>query len=180
MPRLKEKYKNEIVSSLSTKLGIKNVNAIPKLSKIVVNMGLGQAVADAKLIQNATQDMAAITGQKPVVTKAKKAIANFKLRQGMPIGCKVTLRNERMYEFLDRLVNVALPRVRDFKGVSIKAFDKDGNYTLGVKEHIIFPEIDFDKVDKILGMNITFVTTAKDKTHAKELLGQLGVPFRDR
>ncbi|MCB0326440.1 MAG: 50S ribosomal protein L5 [Bdellovibrionales bacterium] len=180
LPRLKEKYLKEIVPKLSQTLGVKNVHAIPKVSKVVVNMGLGQAVADAKVLQSAVEDMASITGQRPVVTKAKKAIANFKLRQGMPIGCMVTLRDVKMYEFMDRLVNVALPRVRDFKGVSNKAFDKDGNYTLGIKEHIIFPEIDFDKVDKILGMNITFVTTAKDKTQAKELLGELGVPFRGR
>jgi len=160
------------------RFGYKNVMQAPRLEKIVVNMGLGEAVANPKLIESATKELAAITGQKPVVTRAKKSIAGFKLREGMPIGVKVTLRRERMWEFLDRLISLSIPRVRDFRGVSPRAFDGAGNYTLGLKEQIVFPEIDFDKVDKIKGMNITMVTTAKTNEEAKELLAQLGMPFR--
>jgi large subunit ribosomal protein L5 len=160
------------------RFGYKNPMQVPRVRKIVVNMGLGEAVGNPKLIDGAVADLSAITGQKPVVTRAKKSIATFKLREGMPIGAKVTLRRERMWEFLDRLVSLSLPRVRDFRGISPRAFDGAGNYTLGLKEQIVFPEIDFDKVDKIKGMNITVVTTAGSNEEAKELLGQLGMPFR--
>lgn len=178
MARLKEKYKTEVAGALAKEFGIKNPMAVPKITKIVVNMGLGEASSNAKVLETATEELKAITGQKPVVTKAKKSIAAFKLRQGMNIGAMVTLRGDRMYEFLDRLISVALPRVRDFRGVSAKAFDGRGNYTLGVREQLIFPEIDFNKVDKTRGMNITIVTTAKNDEQARSLLKQLGMPFR--
>lgn len=179
MARLKEKYVSEIAPALQQKFAYKNVMQIPHLEKIVINMGLGEAIGNSKAIDAAVGDIMKITGQKPVVTRAKKSIAAFKLRAGMSIGVKVTLRGERMYEFLDRLMNVALPRVRDFRGVSDKAFDGRGNYTLGVKEQLIFPEIEYDKIDKIRGMDIVFVTTAKTDEEARELLRQLGMPFRD-
>lgn len=156
-----------------------NIMEVPKLEKVVINMGLGEAIQNAKILDSAQSELAAITGQKPVVTKAKKSIANFKLRAGMPIGCKVTLRRNRMYEFFDRLVNVALPRIRDFKGVSGKSFDGRGNYALGIREQIIFPEIDYDKIDKIKGMNIVITTTAKSDEEGKALLKMMGMPFRD-
>lgn len=178
-PRLRTKYQKDIVPALMKQFGYKNPMQVPKLEKIVINMGLGEAVANPKLIDAAVEEVTAITGQRPVVTRAKKAIATFKLRAGMPIGVKVTLRRERMWEFLDRLVNLALPRVRDFRGTSPRAFDGAGNYTLGLKEQIVFPEINFDKVDKIKGMNITVVTTAKTNAEAKALLTGLGMPFRN-
>ena len=177
-PRLHAKYKADSVPALMKKFGYTNPMQVPRLKTIVVNMGVGEAVANPKLIDSAVVEMTAITGQKPVVTKAKKAIATFKLREGMPIGVKVTLRRERMWEFLDRLVSIALPRVRDFRGVSPRGFDGAGNYTLGLREQIVFPEINFDKVEKAKGMNITMVTTAESDEQAKELLTQLGVPFR--
>jgi large subunit ribosomal protein L5 len=177
-PRLHAKYKADSVPALMKKFGYTNPMQVPRLKTIVVNMGVGEAVANPKLIDSAVVEMTAITGQKPVVTKAKKAIATFKLREGMPIGVKVTLRREKMWEFLDRLVTLGLPRVRDFRGTNPRGFDGSGNYTLGLKEQIIFPEIEFDKVDKIKGMNITFVTTAQTDEEAKELLGSLGMPFR--
>jgi large subunit ribosomal protein L5 len=177
-PRLRERYKSEIVPALMKRFGYKNPMQVPRVQKVVVNMGLGEAVANPKLIDGAVTDLTTITGQKPIVTRAKKSIATFKLREGMAIGAKVTLRRERMWEFLDRLISLSLPRVRDFRGISPRAFDGAGNYTLGLKEQIVFPEIDFDKVDKIKGMNITVVTTAETNEEAKELLGQLGMPFR--
>jgi large subunit ribosomal protein L5 len=177
-PRLREKYKKEVVPGLMKQFGYKNTMQVPRLSRIVVNMGLGDAVANPKIIDAAVIELATITGQKPVVTRAKKSIATFKLREGMPIGCKVTLRRERMWEFLDRLVNLALPRVRDFRGISPRAFDGAGNYTLGLREQIVFPEIEFDKVDSVKGMNVTFVTTAQTNEEAKDLLKRLGMPFR--
>ena len=179
MARLKEKYKEEIVKQIMKDFNYKSIMQAPKLVKIVLNIGLGEAIQNAKAVEAATGDLAAITGQKPIVTRAKKSIATFKLREGMPIGCKVTLRGDRMYEFLDRLVNSALPRIRDFKGVSAKSFDGKGNYTLGLKEQIIFPEIDYDKIDKVRGLNITIVTTAKTEKEGKALLGYLGMPFRN-
>jgi large subunit ribosomal protein L5 len=177
-PRLLGKYKQDVVPSLMKRFGYTNVMQVPRLKSIVLNMGLGEAVGNPKLVDAAVGELTQITGQKPVVTKAKKSIATFKLREGMPIGAKVTLRRERMWEFLDRLVTLSLPRVRDFRGTSAKAFDGAGNYTLGLKEQIVFPEIDFDKVEKIKGMNITFVTTAETDEEAKELLANLGMPFR--
>lgn len=177
-PRLQGKYAGEVVPALMKRFGYKNQMQVPRLQKIVVNMGLGDAVANPKIIDAAVEEMTAITGQKPVVTRAKKAIATFKLRAGMPIGVKVTLRRERMWEFLDRLVTLSLPRVRDFRGTSPRGFDGAGNYTLGLKEQIVFPEINFDKVDKVKGMNITFVTSAESNEEAKELLANLGMPFR--
>jgi large subunit ribosomal protein L5 len=177
-PRLAERYKSEISPKLMKRFGYKNQMQLPRLKKIVVNVGLGEATANPKLIESTVQEVTSITGQKPVVTRARKSIANFKLRQGMPIGVMVTLRRERMWEFLDRLVSISLPRVRDFRGVSARAFDGAGNYTLGLKEQIVFPEINFDKVDKVKGMNITIVTTAETNEEAKELLTQLGMPFR--
>jgi large subunit ribosomal protein L5 len=177
-PRLREKYAKEIVPALMKRFGYDNPMQVPGLVKIVLNMGLGEAVANPKLIEAAVTELTAIAGQKPVVTRARKSIANFKLREGMPIGIMVTLRKERMWEFFDRLVTLSLPRVRDFRGTSPRAFDGAGNYTLGLKEQIVFPEIDFDKVDKIKGMNVTVVTTAKTNEEAKELLGGLGMPFR--
>ena len=178
MPRLKEIYKNKVVPELMKEFGYKNIMQVPKLEKIVINMGLGEAVRDIKVIDSAMRDLTAIAGQKPVVTRAKKSIASFKLRAGMPIGCKVTLRGARMYEFLDRFINFAMPRIRDFKGVSDKGFDGKGNYTLGIKEQIIFPEVDYDKVDKIRGMNITINTTADTDEEGKALLRLLGMPFK--
>ena len=176
--RLKERYTKEIAPAISKEFGITNPMAIPRLEKIVINMGMGEAIANAKVLDTATDELRAITGQKPVITKAKKSIASFKLRQGMPIGAMVTLRGDRMYEFLDRLVSIALPRVRDFRGVSPKAFDGRGNYTLGIREQLIFPEIDFNKVDKTRGMNISIVTTARNDEQARALLRSLGMPFR--
>ena len=177
MSRLKEMYKNEIVDAMIKKFGYKNVMEVPKLDKIVLNMGVGEAKDNAKVLESAVKDMEAITGQKVVTTKAKNSIANFKIREGLPIGCKVTLRGEKMYEFLDRLVNLALPRVRDFRGVNPNAFDGRGNYALGIKEQIIFPEIEYDKVDKVRGMDIIFVTTANTDEEARELLTLFNMPF---
>jgi len=176
--RLKGKYRSDVVPALMKQFGYANVMQVPSITKVVVNMGLGDALANAKLIDGAVEQLAAITGQKPVVTKARKSIANFKLRAGQSIGVMVTLRSHRMYEFLDRLMNVALPRVRDFKGVSSKAFDGAGNYTLGIKEQIIFPEINYDQIEKVKGMNITVVTTAKTDDEGRALLRLLGMPFR--
>ena len=178
MARLKDKYKNEIAGALAKEFDIKNPMAIPRIEKVVINMGLGEASANAKILDVATEELKAITGQKPVITKAKKSIAAFKLRQGMNIGTMVTLRGDRMYEFLDRLISVSLPRVRDFRGISGKAFDGRGNYTLGIREQLIFPEIDFNKVDKTRGMNISIITTAKTDDQARSLLKSLGMPFR--
>ncbi len=177
MSRLKDLYKNEIVDAMMKKFGYKNVMQVPKLDKIVINMGVGEARDNAKALESAVRDMEIIAGQKAIVTKAKKAVANFKIREGMPIGCKVTLRGERMYEFLDRLVNLALPRVRDFRGVSANSFDGRGNYALGIKEQIIFPEIEYDKIDKVRGMDVIIVTTAKTDEEARELLTQFNMPF---
>jgi large subunit ribosomal protein L5 len=176
--RLKERYTKEIAPAISKEFGITNPMAVPRLEKIVINMGMGEAIANSKILDTAADEVRAITGQKPVITKAKKSIASFKLRQGMPIGVMVTLRGDRMYEFLDRLVSVALPRVRDFRGVSPKAFDGRGNYTLGIREQLIFPEIDFNKVDKTRGLNISIVTTARNDEQARSLLKALGMPFR--
>lgn len=178
MARLKDAYKNEIVDAMTKKFGYKNVMQVPKLEKIVINMGIGEAKENSKILDAATAELATITGQKPVTTKAKKSVANFKLREGMPIGCKVTLRGEKMYEFLDRLVNLALPRVRDFRGVNPNAFDGRGNYALGIKEQLIFPEIEYDKVDKVRGMDVIVVTTAHTDEEARELLTQFGMPFK--
>ena len=177
MSRLKEQYENEIKDAMIKKFGYKNTMEVPKVDKIVVNMGVGEAKENAKLLEAAVKDMEAITGQKAVTTKAKNAIANFKIRENMPIGCKVTLRGEKMYEFADRLINLALPRVRDFRGVNPNAFDGRGNYALGIKEQIIFPEIEYDKVDKVRGMDIIFVTTAKTDEEARELLTLFNMPF---
>ena len=178
MTRLRERYLKEVVPALRKEFGYKNVMAVPKITKVVVNMGLGEAINNGKIIDASVEQLSAITGQKPVVTKSRKAIANFKLRAGQSIGAMVTLRGERMYEFLDRLVTIALPRVRDFKGVSPKAFDGKGNYTLGLREQIIFPEINYDKVEKIKGLNITVVTTARNDEEGRALLRHLGMPFR--
>ncbi|MEH6992270.1 50S ribosomal protein L5 [Neobacillus drentensis] len=178
MSRLKEKFVKEVTPALMSKFNYKSVMQVPQLDKIVINMGVGDAVANAKSLDNAVEELATITGQKPVVTRAKKSIAGFRLREGMPIGAKVTLRGERMYQFLDKLVSVSLPRVRDFRGVSKKAFDGRGNYTLGVKEQLIFPEIDYDKVSKVRGMDIVIVTTANTDEEARELLTQFGMPFQ--
>ena len=177
MSRYYDLYNDQIKDGMTKKFGYKNVMEIPKLDKIVLNMGVGEAKDNAKLLETACKDLEIITGQKPVITKAKNSVANFKIREGMGIGCKVTLRGERMYEFLDRLVNLALPRVRDFRGVNPNAFDGRGNYALGIKEQLIFPEIEYDKVDKIRGMDIIFVTTAKTDEEARELLTQFGMPF---
>jgi len=179
MARMKERYHQELVPKLMKEFGFTNKMRVPRLQKIVINMGLGEAIQNIKVLDSATSEIMTITGQKPVPTKAKKSIANFKLRQGMPIGCMVTLRKDRMYEFFDRLVNIALPRVRDFRGISGKAFDGRGNYSLGIKEQIIFPEIDYDNIDKIKGLNITIVTTAKTDEEGKTLLKLFGMPFRD-
>ena len=178
MNRLKEKFVKETTPALMSKFNYKSVMEVPKLEKIVVNMGVGDAVANAKALDVAVEELAQITGQKPLITRAKKSIAGFRLREGMPIGAKVTLRGERMYQFLDKLVSVSLPRVRDFRGVSKKSFDGRGNYTLGVKEQLIFPEIDYDKVNKVRGMDIVIVTTAKTNEEARELLTQFGMPFQ--
>ena len=175
--RLKEMYKNEIVDAMVKKFGYKNVMEVPKLDKIVINMGVGEAKENAKVLESAVGDMETITGQKAVITKAKHSIANFKIREGQSIGCKTTLRGDKMYEFLDRLVNLALPRVRDFRGVSANSFDGRGNYALGIKEQIIFPEIEYDKVDKVRGMDVIFVTTAKTDEEARELLRLFNMPF---
>ena len=177
MSRLKEQYQNEIVDAMIKKFGYKNIMEVPKLDKIVVNMGVGEAKENAKVLEAAIKDMETITGQKAVSTKAKNAIANFKIRENMPIGCKTTLRGEKMYEFLDRLINLSLPRVRDFRGVNPNAFDGRGNYALGIKEQIIFPEIEYDKVDKVRGMDVIIVTTAKTDEEARELLTQFNMPF---
>ena len=178
MNRLNAKYKNEVVPSLIEKFNYKSVMEVPKVEKIVINMGVGDATSNAKNLEKAVEELTLISGQKPVVTTAKKSIAGFRLREGMPIGTKVTLRGERMYDFLDKLVTVSLPRVRDFRGISKKSFDGRGNYTLGVKEQLIFPEIDYDRVDKVRGMDIVIVTTANTDEEAKELLTQLGMPFQ--
>lgn len=177
MARMKDKYLNEVVPGLQEKFNYKNIMAIPKLDKIVINIGLGEAVQNPKALDSAVQDLTTITGQKPIVTKAKKSIAGFKLREGMPVGVKVTLRGERMYEFADRLLNVALPRVRDFRGVSPKSFDGRGNYSLGLKEQLIFPEIEYDKIDKLRGLEVVFATTAETDEEGRELLKLLGMPF---
>jgi len=178
MARLKEDYKSRVAPALTEQFGYKNPMQVPGLTKIVVNMGVGEAATNSKLMEGALSDMAAITGQKPVTTKARKSISNFKLRDGMPVGCRVTLRGEQMWEFLDRLINVTLPRIRDFRGVSPKAFDGRGNYTLGLKEQIIFPEIDYDKVDKVRGMDITIVTSANTNDEGRALLKAFSMPFR--
>ena len=177
MSRLRDQYENEIKDAMVKKFGYKNVMEIPKLDKVVVNMGVGEAKENAKILEAAMGDMEIITGQKPIATKSKNCIANFKIREGMPIGCKVTLRGEKMYEFVDRLVNLALPRVRDFRGVNPNAFDGRGNYALGIKEQLIFPEIEYDKIDKVRGMDIIFVTTAKTDEEARELLTLFNMPF---
>jgi len=177
-PRLLERYRSEIVPKLAQEFGFKNVHQVPRLEKVVVNMGVGKATQNAKLIEKAAEELAAITGQKAAVRKARKSIANFKLRQGQAVGCTVTLRGERMWEFFDRLVNVSLPRVRDFKGVSAKAFDGRGNFSLGIREQIIFPEIDYDSVENITGLNVTVVTSARNDAEGKALLAHLGMPFR--
>ena len=176
--RLKQRYQKDIAPAIAKEFGIKNPMAIPRLEKIVLNMGMGEAIANSKVLDTAVAELTSIAGQKPVITKAKKSIASFKLRQGMPIGAMVTLRGDRMYEFFDRLVSVALPRVRDFRGVSPKAFDGRGNYTIGIREQLIFPEIDFNKVDKLRGMNISIVTSARNDEQARALLKSLGMPFR--
>lgn len=177
MSRLKEQYQNEIVDAMIKKFGYKNVMEVPKLDKVVINMGVGEAKENAKVLESAIADMEKIAGQKAVVTRAKNSVANFKIREGMPIGCKVTLRGEKMYEFVDRLINLALPRVRDFRGVNPNAFDGRGNYALGIKEQLIFPEIEYDKIDKVRGMDVIFVTTAKTDEEARELLKQFNMPF---
>ena len=178
MTRLYEKYKNELVSQLQTKLNIRNIMEVPKLTKITINMSVGEAVNDKKIMDNAIRDLSLIAGQKALITKSRKSIAGFKIRDGWPIGCKVTLRREQMYEFLDRLINISLPRTRDFRGLSTKSFDGRGNYSFGVREHIIFPEIDFEKAEGVRGMDITFTTTAKSDADAKALLESFGFPFR--
>ena len=177
MDRLQEKYQKEVVPALTEKFGYKNVMQLPKMEKIIINMSVGEAVGNPKALDAAMEDMKLIAGQKPIVTRAKKSLAAWKLREGMPIGCKVTLRRSRMYQFMDKFMNVALPRVRDFRGVNKNAFDGRGNYAVGIKEQLIFPEIDYDKIDKIRGMNIVFVTTAKTDEEARELLRLMGMPF---
>ena len=177
MTRLKEKYDNEIVSAMIEKFGYKNVMEVPRLEKIVINMGVGEARENAKVLESAVNDLTLISGQKPILTRAKKSVANFKIRENMPLGCKVTLRKAKMYEFADKLMSIALPRVRDFRGVSSKSFDGRGNYSLGIKEQLIFPEIEYDKVDKVRGMDIIFVTTANTDEEARELLRFFGMPF---
>ena len=177
MSRLKEQYQNEIVDAMIKKFGYKNIMEVPKLDKVVINMGVGEAKDNAKLLESAIADMEKIAGQKAVVTRAKNSVANFKIREGMPIGCKVTLRGEKMYEFVDRLINLSLPLVRDFRGVNPNAFDGRGNYALGIKEQLIFPEIEYDKIDKVRGMDVIFVTTAKTDEEARELLTQFNMPF---
>ena len=180
MPRLSETYKTEIAPSLRKRFGYSSPMAVPKVTKVVINMGVGDAIQDAKLLDQAVDELATIAGQRPAITRAKKSIANFKLRAGMSIGCRVTLRGPRMWEFLDRLMNLALPRVRDFRGVSPKAFDGRGNYTLGIRDQLIFPEINYAKVQKVKGMNVCIVTTANTDEEARELLSQLGMPFRKK
>jgi len=177
--RLKQIYQEKIIPQLMDKFGYKNVMSVPRMEKVIINMGIGEATQNPKALDGAVEDLRAISGQKPVITRARKSIAAFRLREGIPIGCKVTLRGKRMYEFIDRLVNATLPRVRDFRGVSPKGFDGRGNYTLGLKEQIIFPEIDYDKIDKVRGMNIVFVTNAQTDEEGRELLKLLGMPFRD-
>ena len=177
MSRLKEQYQNEIVDAMIKKFGYKNIMEVPKLDKVVINMGVGEAKDNAKLLESAIADMEKIAGQKAVVTRAKNSVANFKIREGMPIGCKTTLRVDKMYEFADRLINLSLPRVRDFRGVNPNAFDGRGNYALGIKEQLIFPEIEYDKIDKVRGMDVIFVTTAKTDEEARELLSQFNMPF---
>ena len=177
MTRLREIYESEVTDGMMKKFGYKNRMAVPKIDKVIVNIGLGEAKENAKVLEHATGDMAVITGQKPIVTKAKKSVSAFKLRAGMPIGCKVTLRADKMYNFVDRLINVAIPRVRDFRGVSPDSFDGRGNYTLGLREQLIFPEINFDKIDKVRGMDVIFVTTANSDEEARELLTQFNMPF---
>ena len=177
MSRLKEQYQNEIVDAMIKKFGYKNIMEVPKLDKVVINMGVGEAKDNAKLLESAIADMEKIAGQKAVVTRAKNSVANFKIREGMPIGCKVTLRGEKMYEFVDRLINLSLPRVRNSRGVNPNAFDGRGNYALGIKEQLIFPEIEYDKIDKVRGMDVIFVTTAKTDEEARELLTQFNMPF---
>ncbi len=179
MGRLREKFEREVIPQLVKRFGYENVMQTPKLDRIVINMGLGEAIQNIKILDSAVEEISLITGQRPIITKARKSIAQFKLRKGMPIGCMVTLRRDRMYEFFDRLVNIALPRVRDFRGLSGKSFDGRGNYALGVREQLIFPEIDYDKIDKVKGMNIIIVTTAKTDEEGKELLSLLGMPFRN-
>ena len=179
MARLKDLYHNEIRDKIKSKFNLKNIYEVPKISKIVLNMGVGEAIADSKKINSASDDLMSITGRKPVVTKAKQSIAGFKLRKGLSIGCKVTLRRNRMYEFLDRLIYIALPRVRDFKGLSKKSFDGNGNYSIGIKEQIIFPEIDYDKIDKVRGMDICIVTSTQNEEHAFELLKGFNLPFKN-
>ena len=178
MPRLREKYEKDVIPKMMKEFGYKNKMQVPRLHKIVVNMGLGEALQNPKIIDSSSKEMAAITGQRPVVTRSKKSIANFKLREGLPIGCMVTLRNERMYEFLDRLINVAIPRVRDFRGISRRSFDGKGNFTMGVREQIIFPEIDYDKIEKIKGLNVSIITTAGTDEEGRALLTHLGMPFK--
>ena len=176
-PRLQEKYKNEVVQAMVEKFGYKNIMEVPKLEKIVINMGVGEAKDNQKILESAVNDLTLISGQKPILTRAKKSVANFKIRENMALGCKVTLRGEKMYEFVDRLINLALPRVRDFRGVNPNAFDGRGNYALGIKEQLIFPEIEYDKVDKVRGMDVIFVTTANTDEEARELLTQFNMPF---
>lgn len=178
MNRLQEKYQNEVIPAMMKEFNYKSVMEVPTIEKVVVNIGVGDAIQNAKLLDEAVEELTAITGQAPVITKAKKSIANFKLREGMPIGCKVTLRRQKMYEFLDKLFNISLPRVRDFRGVSDTSFDGRGNYTLGIKEQIIFPEIDFDKVNRSRGMDVVIVTTAKTNDEARALLSKMGMPFK--
>jgi len=178
MARLKELYREDVAAKLKEEFGFKNVMEIPRVTKITLNMGLGEALSDKKLIENAVADMEKLSGQKPVVTKARKSIAGFKVREGWPIGCKVTLRHERMWEFLDRLVDVAIPRIRDFRGLSPKSFDGRGNYSMGVREQIIFPEIDYDKVDRVRGLDVTITTTARNNDEGRALLTALGFPFK--
>ncbi len=178
MPRLKDKYRNEVVKAMMQKFGYDNIMQVPKLEKVIINVGVGEAIQNSKALDAAVSDVTTITGQRPVITKAKKSIAAFKLRQGMKIGCKVTLRGDRMYNFVDKLFSVALPRVRDFRGVSPKSFDGRGNYSMGIREQLIFPEIEYDKIDKVRGMDIIFVTTAATDEEARELLRLLGMPFR--
>ncbi|HBW14282.1 MULTISPECIES: 50S ribosomal protein L5 [Proteiniclasticum] len=177
MPRLQEVYNEQVIPKMMEKFGYKNIMEVPKLEKIVINMGVGKAKENAKILESAVADLTIIAGQKPIITKAKKSVANFKLREDMPIGCKVTLRKAQMFQFADKLINIALPRVRDFRGVSDKSFDGRGNYSLGIKEQLIFPEIEYDKIDAIRGMDIVFVTTAKTDEEARELLRFLGMPF---
>ncbi|MDD3654310.1 MAG: 50S ribosomal protein L5 [Desulfotomaculaceae bacterium] len=178
MPRLKDKYQNDVIKAMMQKFGYKNIMQVPRLEKVVINMGVGEAIQNSKAIDSAVNDLMIISGQKPVTTKAKKSIAAFKLREGMTIGAKVTLRGARMYEFVDKLFNIALPRVRDFRGISPKSFDGRGNYSMGIREQLIFPEIEYDKIDKIRGMDVVFVTTARTDEEARELLKLMGMPFR--